>query len=110
MGGAHPHRRNGVGWRRCVAGTEVGSSLVRTSPALSLAGGPSSTRDCRRRGEPETGRSANTIERVPKRGLHAGNALQEGAMQVLYPRCAGLDVHKDQVVACMRWIEGREVR
>jgi transposase len=31
-------------------------------------------------------------------------------MQVLYPRCAGLDVHKDQVVACMRWVEGREVR
>jgi transposase len=31
-------------------------------------------------------------------------------MQVLYSRCAGLDVHKDQVVACMRWVEGREVR
>jgi transposase len=31
-------------------------------------------------------------------------------MQVLYARCAGLDVHKDQVVACMRWVEGREVR
>src|SRR5678816_1666923 len=23
-------------------------------------------------------------------------------MQVLYPRCAGLDVHKDTVVACVR--------
>jgi transposase len=27
-------------------------------------------------------------------------------MEVLYSRCAGLDVHKDTVVACARWIEG----
>jgi len=26
----------------------------------------------------------------------------EGAMDVLYPRCAGLDVHKDTVVAAVR--------
>jgi transposase len=26
----------------------------------------------------------------------------EGVMEVLYPRCAGLDVHKDTVVACVR--------
>jgi len=26
-------------------------------------------------------------------------------MEVLYARCAGLDVHKDTVVACARWIE-----
>ena len=25
-------------------------------------------------------------------------------MQVLYPRCAGLDVHKDTVVACVRCV------
>ena len=30
-------------------------------------------------------------------------------MKVLYDRCAGLDVHKVTVVACMRWLEGREV-
>jgi len=29
-------------------------------------------------------------------------ALQEGIMEVLYPHCAGLDVHKDTVVACAR--------
>src|SRR5882724_5272909 len=29
-------------------------------------------------------------------------------MRVLYPRCAGLDVHKDQVVACVRRVEGRQ--
>src|SRR5215472_19003857 len=27
---------------------------------------------------------------------------QGGAMEVLYPHCAGLDVHKDSVVACVR--------
>ena len=35
-------------------------------------------------------------------------------MEVLYPRCAGLDVHKDTVVACVRLVEDgtvhREVR
>jgi len=27
-------------------------------------------------------------------------------MEVLYPRCAGLDVHKKTVVACVRLVEG----
>lgn len=31
-------------------------------------------------------------------------------MDVLYSRCAGLDVHKDTVVACVRIIDGDEVR
>ena len=35
-------------------------------------------------------------------------------MEVLYPHCAGLDVHKETVVACMRHMVGgtvkREVR
>jgi transposase len=31
---------------------------------------------------------------------------EEVAMEVLYPRCAGLDVHKDTVVAAVRVIEG----
>jgi transposase len=30
-------------------------------------------------------------------------------MEVLYPRCAGLDVHKDSVVACVRLAEGPRV-
>jgi transposase len=30
-------------------------------------------------------------------------------MEVLYPRCAGLDVHKDSVVACVRIASGGEV-
>jgi transposase len=31
-------------------------------------------------------------------------------MEVLHPRCAGLDVHKDTVVACVRIVEGSDVR
>jgi len=31
-------------------------------------------------------------------------------MEVLHPRCAGLDVHKDTVVACVRVIQGRKIR
>ncbi len=31
-------------------------------------------------------------------------------MQVLYERCAGLDVHKNTVVACLRVVEGGQVR
>jgi transposase len=31
-------------------------------------------------------------------------------MQVVHPRCAGLDVHKDIVVACVRIAEGGRVR
>src|SRR6202040_3003057 len=36
-----------------------------------------------------------------QRGSHAGG-VEEGTMEVLYPHCAGLDVHKDTVVACLR--------
>src|SRR5580693_7806613 len=36
-----------------------------------------------------------------RRGSHAGG-VEEGTMEVLYPHCAGLDVHKDTVVACVR--------
>jgi transposase len=31
-------------------------------------------------------------------------------MEVLHPRCAGLDVHKDTVVACGRIVSGGQVR
>jgi len=31
-------------------------------------------------------------------------------MELMHQRCAGLDVHKDTVVACKRLVEGREVR
>ena len=31
-------------------------------------------------------------------------------MEVVYHRCAGLDVHKESVVACVRIVEGRKVK
>src|SRR4028118_443266 len=40
---------------------------------------------------------------------HAGGSREDRAMQVLYPRCAGLDVHKDTVVASARLASGRDV-
>src|SRR5215213_2605715 len=39
---------------------------------------------------------------------HAGGSTEGGAMQVLYSRCAGLDVHKDAVVASARPASGRD--
>ena len=30
-------------------------------------------------------------------------------MEVLYPRCAGLDVHADSLTACLRIASGHEV-
>src|SRR5215213_8481338 len=41
---------------------------------------------------------------------HAGSSLEDRAMEVIHPRCAGLDVHKDTVVASARLAAGSEVR
>src|SRR5215510_13821114 len=40
---------------------------------------------------------------------HAGDATGEAVMEVMYPRCAGLDVRKETVVACVRIVEGGNV-
>jgi hypothetical protein len=40
---------------------------------------------------------------------HAGDATGEEVMEVMYPRCTGLDVHKETVVACVRIVEGGDV-
>ncbi|WP_368622195.1 transposase [Paraburkholderia sp. BR13444] len=34
--------------------------------------------------------------------------FQEGSTRVLYPRCAGLDIHKDVIVACVRCVSAPE--
>src|SRR3954465_14150459 len=50
----------------------------------------------------------------PDRGPTPAARQEEGAMEVLYPRCVGLDVHKATVVAAVRLVAGgrvaREVR
>src|SRR5215216_6167881 len=54
------------------------------------------------------GPGARLLE-FPRGTPHAGSSMEEGAMEVLYPRCAGLDVHKDTVVASARLATGRDV-
>jgi transposase len=39
---------------------------------------------------------------------HAGGATGEEVMEVMYPRCASLDVHKETVVACVRLAAANE--
>src|SRR6478672_10720514 len=56
----------------------------------------------------------STPSRFRRRGLPAAPGYcQEVVMQVLYSRCAGLDVHKDTIVACVRCVSApmhQEVR
>src|SRR5215207_4597110 len=47
----------------------------------------------------------STHSRLPSPGLRAGAADEEAMMEILYPRCAGLDVHRDSIVACVRLAE-----
>jgi hypothetical protein len=42
-------------------------------------------------------------------GSPPASSAKEMTMEVLHPRCAGLDVHKDSVVACVRLAEGGRV-
>src|SRR5919202_3965930 len=71
--------------------------LGAASPQKSRTRSLTRTPYCRRA---RPGRS--THPRVRHRGLLAGTACEEVTMQVLHPRCAGLDVHRDSVVACAR--------
>src|SRR5918997_4556218 len=80
------------------AGTEVGSFMV---PRARIRVGP---------GAPRAPRTVATPARAGARILEfdivgsspAPHLCEEGIMEVLHPRCAGLDVHRDSVVACAR--------
>src|SRR5881394_4429668 len=54
---------------------------------------------------PWAARPRSTTSRFRRRGIHAGaiDGRRQG-MEVLHPRCAGLDVHKDTVVAAVRCV------
>src|SRR3954467_8422998 len=43
-------------------------------------------------------------------GSPPASSAKEMTMEVLHPRCAGLDVHNDSVVACVRLAEGGHVK
>lgn len=51
----------------------------------------------------------STSSRLPERGLDA-DARKAVAMEVMHRRCAGLDVHKSTVVACVRLVDSGEVK
>src|SRR5262249_7728606 len=68
------------------------------SPILSWTVGPWSTPDCRQS-------VTSTVEHACEISLNevpSPTALVEDKMEVLHQRCAGLDVHKKSVVACVR--------
>ena len=51
----------------------------------------------------------STFYRVPCVEYPTPAAHEEEIMEVIHPRCAGLDVHKATVVACVRLAEGGQV-
>src|SRR6516162_394378 len=51
----------------------------------------------------------STLYRIPYRSIPRRRRCWEEYMEVMYPRCAGLDVHKETVVACVRIVAGGEV-
>src|SRR6516165_10484642 len=51
----------------------------------------------------------STLYRIPYRSIPRRRRCWEEYMEVTYPRCAGLDVHKETVVACVRIVAGGEV-
>src|SRR5215207_2752656 len=81
-------------------GPEVGSFLV---PRARVLVGPGASRAPRTVAKP-LGRSTHPRLRssgAPRRR----RPHREAIMDVLYPRCAGLDIHRDTIVACVRLAE-----
>src|SRR3954465_1611442 len=76
---------------------EPGMSLVPVSPSLRLAPGPLGTNNCRHEHECQSLRTQRPLGRPPLVNPQGG--LE---MDVLVDRCAGLDVHKDTVMAVVR--------
>src|SRR3954451_23927800 len=86
-------------------GSEVGFCLVRKSPFSSWTRGASMTPDCAKGRH----RSWSMLFRVLCRGPHADRDKMEGKADIVHSRCAGLDVHKETVVACVRLASGDKV-
>jgi transposase len=84
------------------AGGEVGHGIGASTPRVSWARDPREYPELRYERVYQTSTSPGVLRRH-----RTPNA--EVCMEVLYPRCAGLDVHKDTVVACVRLARGRKV-
>lgn len=93
-----------------VVGTEVDRLLGARELVTELDRGTSSTPDCARgRSSAAGARLLEFFDEIP-----APAACWEESMEILHPRCAGLDVHKETVAACVRvQVDGkarREIR
>src|SRR5271166_4834952 len=93
------------------AGGEFAYPLGVSSPRMSLIGWPRRTLDCRH------GEAVLAVEPGARRREYpflvrrAGRLVLRGsAMETLHRRCAGLDVHQKEIVACRRIVSGRKVR
>src|SRR5437762_2182405 len=105
----------GAIWKELPIGTvPSGRQRVRFLPGARELGGeldPGSLDDPHWRGRAVTPRS--TLPRILfLTGTYAvGTALRRRSMDILYEQVAGLDVHKDTVVACVRIVaEGKTKR
>ena len=90
-------------------GNEVGFLLVLRARSVV---GPGTLRAPRTVSTRRYGPGARLVD-FDDEGSSPHRDAEEVAMEVLYPRCAGLDVHKDTVVACVRCVsppEHHEVR
>ena len=94
-----------LGYSRAVVGKEVGLSLVRKSPFFSWTRGASITPT----GAKEQQCAWSTFFRVLFDEVPTLAAARENPMEVMHERVAGLDVHKETVVCCVRIVAGGKV-
>ena len=78
------------------AAGDVGDLLVSSSPRLSRTWGPRAPRSV------ASSTNVRVLPRRPLRRLHPSEREGRSEMDIVVERCAGLDVHKDTVVACVR--------
>src|SRR5215475_13507298 len=97
---------------RGAVGPEVGHHNGADEPALEFDRAVQSTVDCRHGSL--CGPGARLLDFPKRTATPAAQLGLEASMEVLHERCAGLDVHKNTVVACVRVLQGgkveREVR
>jgi hypothetical protein len=92
--GSVPTLGDETGDRLGGAGPEVDRRLGVKNPGMSWTGGTRAPWSV-----PRTRGLEHDFIEFPDRVPHAGGGLREERMEVMHPRCAGLDVHKETVVA-----------
>src|ERR1700747_2332094 len=96
--------REGSAWGEWCLETGRINLVVPLSPQRSLTGKPRSTTNCCRYRRWRAREGDSQPRRLPP------DAMQEETMQVVYARCAGLDVHKKTVSACISVCEGKHAK